>query len=174
MGAGQSWRVLCAPLKVSATRESPRRLSCWIPSGALLMVEVGLLTEAPLESERRSYDPLWRIDILRDTHLGTYAEIEVGSDSRYFVEVAPELGLGHELEVRTPSWAWILLMPPAEEARCGNKTIARSELPYPAELIVMRLGDTVNVLIERCQAQHRTALRAQISIGDPRHIGIGK
>ena len=65
-------------------------------------------------------------------------------------------------------------MPPAEEARCGDKTIARSELPYPAELIVMRLGDTVDVLIERCQAQHRTALRAQISIGDPRHIGIGK
>ena len=174
MGAGPSWRVLCAPLKVSATRESPRRLSYWIPSGALLMVEVSLLTEAPLESERRSYDPLWRIDILRDTHLGTYAEIEVGSDSRYFVEVAPHLWLRHELEVRAPTDAGILLVPPAEEARGGDETIARSELPYPAELIVMRLGDTVDVLIERCQAQHRTALRAQISIGDPRHIGIGK
>ena len=138
------------------------------------MVEVGLLSEAPFKCERRSYDPLWRIDILRDTHLGTYAEIEVGSDSRYLVEVAPELRLGHELEVRTPSWAWILLMPPAEEARCGDETIARSEFPDPAELIVMRLGDTVDVLIEWCQAQHRTALRAQISIGDPRHIGIGK
>ena len=68
------------------------------------MEEVDLLTEAPLEGERRSYDPLWRIDILRDAHLGTYAEIEVGGDSRYFVEVAPELGLGHKLEVRTPSW----------------------------------------------------------------------
>lgn len=166
--------MLCAPLKVPARRESPRRLSSWIPSGALLIVEVGLLTEAPFKCERRSYDPLWRIDILRDAHLGTYAEIEVGSDSRYFVEVAPELRLGHELEVRTPSWAWILLMPPAEEARCGDETIARSKLPDPAELIVMRLGDTVDVLIEWCQAQHRTALRAQISIGYPRHIGIGK
>ena len=103
MGAGPSWRVLCAPLKVFATRESPRRLSCWIPSGALLMEEVDLLTEAPFKCERRSYDPLWRIEILRDAHLGTYAEIEVGSDSRYFIEVAPELGLGHKLEVRTPS-----------------------------------------------------------------------
>ena len=138
------------------------------------MEEVDLLTEAPLEGERRSYDPLRSINILRDAHLGTYAEIEVGSDSRYFVEVAPELRLGHKLEVRPPSWTWILLMPPAEEARCGDETIARSELPYPAELIVMRLGDTVDVLIERCQTQHRTALRAQISIGDPRHIGIGK
>ena len=64
------------------------------------MEEVDLLTEAPFKCERRSYDPLWRIDILRDAHLGTYAEIEVGSDSRYFVEVAPELGLGHKLEVR--------------------------------------------------------------------------
>ena len=166
--------MLCAPLTVPARRESPRRLSSWIPLGALLMVEVDLLTEAPFKCERRSDDPLWCIDILRDAHLGTYAEIEVGSDSRYFVEVAPKLGLGHKLEVCTPSWAWILLMPPAEEARCGDETIARSKLPDPAELIVMRLGDTVDVLIERCQAQHRTALRAQISIGDPRHIGIGK
>ena len=174
MGAGSSRRMLCAPLKVPARRESPRRSSSWIPSGALLMVEVDLLTEAPFKCERRSDDPLWCIDILRDAHLGTYAEIEVGSDSRYFVEVAPKLGLGHKLEVRTPSWTWILLMPPAEEARCGDETIARSKLPYPAELIVMRLVDTVDVLIEWCQAQHRTALRAQISIGDPRHIGIGK
>lgn len=63
-------------------------------------------------------------------------------------------------------------MPPAEEARGGDEAIARSELPYPAELIVVRLGNPADILVEWGEAEHRAALGAEVGVGYPRHEGI--
>lgn len=142
------------------------------PKGFAYLIRSGLFTEAPFEGECRCYEPLRGIDILRYAHFATYAEVEVLCDTWDLVEVAPHLWLRHELEVCTPTDAGILLVPPAEEARSGDETIPRSKLPYPAELIVVRLGNPADILLEWSEAEHRATLRAEISVGQPRHESI--
>ena len=142
------------------------------PKGFAYLIRSGLFTEAPFEGECRCYKPLRGIDILRYAHFATYAEVEVWCDTWDLIEVAPHLRLRHELEVCAPTDAGILLMPPAEEARGGDKAIARSELPYSAELIVVWLGNPTYILVEWGEAEHRATLGAEVGVGHPRHEGI--
>ena len=53
------------------------------------------LAEAPLESQRRGYDPLRSIYIARDADLGADAKVYIIGYSLQFIEVAPKLGLHH-------------------------------------------------------------------------------
>ena len=142
------------------------------PKGFAYLIRSGLFTEAPFEGECRCYEPLRDIDILRYAHFATYAEVEVWCDAWDLVEVAPHLWLRHELEVRAPTDAGILLVPPAEEACSGDETISRSELPHTAKLIVVRLGYPADILVEWGEAEHRATLGAEVGVGHPRHEGI--